>query len=121
MNLAIEIGRLFDAELSRMQRRNEDADYRAEKIAERAAELADKLARSPLPIAGQARREALEDELDSSLDTVHAMLWAPDAPATFEAQTILRERVIERARDGVAITSAAETLAEREYDTRGEQ
>ena len=120
MNIAIEVGRLFDAELSRMQRRNEDAAERAEKIAERAAELADKLARSAIPLADQARKEALEDELDSSLDTVHAMLWAPDASETFTAMMVLRERVIERARDSYTIARAAETLAEREFDTRDE-
>ena len=58
-------------------------------------------------------------EIDSALDTVHAVLWAHDAPATFEAASLLRERIIERARDSYAIARAAETQAEREYDTRG--
>ena len=120
MNIAIEVGRLFDAELSRMQRRNEDADYRAEKIAERAAELADKLARSQSPLADRARFEALED-IDYALTVLHAMLWAPEEARTWKDVCALREATIQRARDSYAIARAAETQAEREYDTRGEQ
>ena len=119
MNIAIEVGRLFDAELSRMQRRNEDADYRAEKIAERAVELADAIAHSATPIARQARAEALED-IDSALDALEMMLYAPDDPVTICAANALRARMIERARDSYAIARAAETLAEREYDKTGE-
>lgn len=58
MNAAIEIGRMFDAELRRLEHQREDTDARAAWIAQRAAALADAMARSPA--ADQARLEALE-------------------------------------------------------------
>lgn len=116
MNIAIEIGRIFDLELRRMERQHADAEGRAEWIAERAATLADAMARSPA--ADRALREALEsDEFnDTILDILHAMLWRPALASTAKMVGDLKARLHDLAVVDCNIYDAALRQATEEID-----
>jgi hypothetical protein len=114
-----EIARGAESEQLRAELEQERADDRADWIEERAKEIAKRMVwKEDMPLAQQARREALEDtSFDASaLYMLDSLVWKFDDPIVQGAAIRFREQVIDVAAESALIMDEARKMATKELE-----